>query len=153
MKRNFSFVYESTINFAQILNRRCVEAGVLTALALNCRINYVSRFDRKHYFYADLPVILNHFFVSGYSYRCRFRFQSGYQITQHSHPIANEGFLDFYVFEHTGGKQDFEPYKIRTKVLQVQLEQDSGKSLLDDKNNRTLIDLNRAGISFGEFEI
>ena len=40
----------------QVLNRRCVEAGVLTALALNCDINTVSRFDRKHYFYPDLPV-------------------------------------------------------------------------------------------------
>ena len=38
------------------LNRRCVEAGVLTALALNCHLNMVSKFDRKHYFYADLPV-------------------------------------------------------------------------------------------------
>lgn len=40
----------------QVLNRRCVEAGVLTALALDCRLNRVSLFDRKHYFYADLPV-------------------------------------------------------------------------------------------------
>lgn len=40
-----------------VLNRRCVEAGVLTALALNCRVNPISYFDRKHYFYADLPVI------------------------------------------------------------------------------------------------
>lgn len=39
-----------------VLNKRCVEAGVLTALAVNCRINPVSMFDRKHYFYADLPV-------------------------------------------------------------------------------------------------
>lgn len=39
-----------------VLNKHCVEAGVMTALALNCRINMVSRFDRKHYFYADMPV-------------------------------------------------------------------------------------------------
>lgn len=39
-----------------VLNKRCVEAGVLTALALNCNINAVSMFDRKHYFYADMPV-------------------------------------------------------------------------------------------------
>lgn len=39
-----------------VLNRRCVEAGVLTALALNCYVNPVSSFDRKHYFYADMPV-------------------------------------------------------------------------------------------------
>lgn len=39
-----------------VLNKYCVEAGVMTALALNCRINTVSRFDRKHYFYADMPV-------------------------------------------------------------------------------------------------
>lgn len=42
----------------QVLNRRCVEAGVLTALALSCRVNPVSVFDRKHYFYADLPVCI-----------------------------------------------------------------------------------------------
>lgn len=39
-----------------VLNKRCVEAGVLTALALNCKISPLSMFDRKHYFYADLPV-------------------------------------------------------------------------------------------------
>lgn len=39
-----------------VLNKRCVEAGVLTALALNCKINPLSMFDRKHYFYSDLPV-------------------------------------------------------------------------------------------------
>lgn len=42
-----------------VLNKRCVEAAVLTALALNCQINPISMFDRKHYFYADLPVSIN----------------------------------------------------------------------------------------------
>lgn len=40
-----------------MINKKCVEAGVLTALALSCKLNEVSLFDRKHYFYADLPVI------------------------------------------------------------------------------------------------
>ncbi len=59
------------------LNRRCVEAAATTALALGCRLNAVSRFDRKHYFYADLP--------------------AGYQITQQERPIARDGRLDFMV--------------------------------------------------------
>jgi len=41
---------------AQVINRGCVEAGILTALAINSNLNMVSKFDRKHYFYADLPV-------------------------------------------------------------------------------------------------
>lgn len=60
-----------------VLNRRCVEAAVLTAIALDCTINKVSTFDRKHYFYADLP--------------------AGYQITQQRAPIAQDGKLEFQV--------------------------------------------------------
>uniref|UniRef100_A0A1I8GH49 GatB_N domain-containing protein n=1 Tax=Macrostomum lignano TaxID=282301 RepID=A0A1I8GH49_9PLAT len=59
-----------------VLNQRCVELALKTALALNCRINDVSAFDRKHYFYADMP--------------------AGYQITQHFRPLANHGRLEFY---------------------------------------------------------
>lgn len=47
-----------------ILNKKCVEAAVLTAIALNCHVNSVSMFDRKHYFYADLPVSFSCFFFS-----------------------------------------------------------------------------------------
>ena len=82
----------------------------------------VSRFDRKHYFYADLP--------------------AGYQITQQAKPLANDGHLDFNVLKsstvsksHTG----------RVSITQLQLEQDSGKSLHDEERMLSLIDLNRAG--------
>lgn len=60
-----------------VLNRKCVELGVKTALALSCEVKPVSTFDRKHYFYADLP--------------------AGYQITQQRAPLAVDGVLDFQV--------------------------------------------------------
>ncbi|XP_077295257.1 glutamyl-tRNA(Gln) amidotransferase subunit B, mitochondrial [Arctopsyche grandis] len=106
-----------------VLNKRCVEAGVLAALALSCKINPVSSFDRKHYFYADLP--------------------SGYQITQQRSPIAQDGFLQFQV--HTPGVNK-PPYTKISKIKQIQLEQDSGKSLHDENLHMSLVDLNRAGI-------
>lgn len=61
-----------------VLNRKCVELGIMTALALSCRVNEVSTFDRKHYFYADLP--------------------TGYQITQQRAPLASDGVINFQVF-------------------------------------------------------
>lgn len=60
-----------------VLNRKCVELGIMTALALSCKVNEVSTFDRKHYFYADLP--------------------TGYQITQQRNPLANDGVINFQV--------------------------------------------------------
>ncbi|KAF4528977.1 hypothetical protein B566_EDAN017355 [Ephemera danica] len=107
------------------LNRRCVEAAVLTALALDCRINPVSFFDRKHYFYADLP--------------------AGYQITQQRAALAYYGELKFQVF--TPGSV---PYTCVSKLKQLQLEQDSGKSLHDTVEGRSLVDLNRAGVPLME---
>ncbi|CAG2059838.1 unnamed protein product, partial [Timema podura] len=89
-----------------VLNRRCVEAGIITALALSCKINSVSMFDRKHYFYADLP--------------------AGYQITQQRAPLAQGGQLQFQVF--TPGIHK-EPYSKTSHIHQLQLEQDSGRSL------------------------
>ncbi|XP_067617484.1 glutamyl-tRNA(Gln) amidotransferase subunit B, mitochondrial [Eurosta solidaginis] len=103
-----------------VLNRKCVELGIKTAAALGCRINEMSMFDRKHYFYADLPV--------------------GYQITQQRAALANNGELIFPVI--VPGKK---PYYKKTRLLQLQLEQDSGKSLHDDVLKRSLVDLNRAG--------
>ncbi|XP_043287532.1 glutamyl-tRNA(Gln) amidotransferase subunit B, mitochondrial [Venturia canescens] len=110
-----------------VLNRRCVEAGVLTALALSCNLNEISLFDRKHYFYADLP--------------------AGYQITQQRQPLAVDGTFNFRVY--TPGIHK-EPYLKSSKIKQIQLEQDSGKSLHDDLLKKSLIDLNRAGIPLME---
>ncbi|XP_037942362.1 glutamyl-tRNA(Gln) amidotransferase subunit B, mitochondrial [Teleopsis dalmanni] len=109
-----------------VLNRKCVEYGVKTALALKCCLNEISMFDRKHYFYADLP--------------------AGYQITQQRSALANNGKITFPVL--VPGKKVY--YKT-ARLLQLQLEQDSGKSLHDDILKRSLIDLNRAGLPLIEF--
>ncbi|KAI9576957.1 hypothetical protein GQX74_014324 [Glossina fuscipes] len=108
-----------------VLNRKCVESGIKTALALNCQVNEVSMFDRKHYFYADLP--------------------NGYQITQQRSALANNGQITFPVI--VPGKKIY--YKT-VRLLQLQLEQDSGKSLHDEELKRSLIDLNRAGLPLME---
>lgn len=103
-----------------VLNRRCVEAAVAAALALNCRLRPVSSFDRKHYFYADMP--------------------AGYQITQQRSPIATDGYLDFFVYS-----ADHAPVPSRLRIERIQIEMDSGKTMHDLANHRSLVDLNRAG--------
>eukprot|EP00069_Balaena_mysticetus_P011539 bmy_07159T0 len=128
----------------QVLNRRCVEAAVMTGLALDCHINRKSLFDRKHYFYADLPfpaltyrrVTLAHICV-----------QAGYQITQQRLPIAVNGSLAYSVCV---GKRWSQIVTRTVRVKQIQLEQDSGKSLHDNLRSQTLIDLNRAGVGLLE---
>ncbi|XP_045522791.1 glutamyl-tRNA(Gln) amidotransferase subunit B, mitochondrial isoform X6 [Pieris brassicae] len=105
-----------------VLNRKCVELGVLAALAFSCRVNEVSTFDRKHYFYADLP--------------------AGYQITQQRAPLANDGVINFQVYTPGVHKK---PYNKSSMIKQIQLEQDSGKSLHDIELKQSLVDLNRAG--------
>ncbi|KAH0510758.1 Glutamyl-tRNA(Gln) amidotransferase subunit B, mitochondrial [Microtus ochrogaster] len=111
----------------QVLNRRCVEAAVMTGLALNCHINRKSLFDRKHYFYADLP--------------------AGYQITQQRLPIATNGHLTYNIYIR---KKQSQVTTKTVRIKQIQLEQDSGKSLHDDLRSQTLIDLNRAGVGLLE---
>ena len=104
-----------------VVNRRCVEAAVMTGLALNAEINLVSIFDRKNYFYPDLPL--------------------GYQISQFSDPIVGKGWLD--VETETGGPK-------RIGVTRLHLEQDAGKSVHDRDPYRTFVDLNRAGVGLME---
>lgn len=109
-----------------VINRRCVEAAVVTSLALGCKISLDSRFDRKHYFYADMP--------------------AGYQITQHFHPIARNGKLEYVVVPKVAeGAEEADPVQRSIRIIQVQIEQDSGKSIHDAVNGVSLIDLNRAG--------
>ncbi|KAL1778310.1 hypothetical protein HispidOSU_029106 [Sigmodon hispidus] len=122
-----SFFDASLPGTLPVLNRRCVEAAVMTGLALNCHINKKSLFDRKHYFYSDLP--------------------AGYQITQQRLPIAVNGHL---TYNSCIGKKRSQVTTKTVRIKQIQLEQDSGKSLHDDLRALTLIDLNRAGVGLLE---
>uniref|UniRef100_A0A8V0XVC4 Glutamyl-tRNA(Gln) amidotransferase subunit B, mitochondrial n=1 Tax=Gallus gallus TaxID=9031 RepID=A0A8V0XVC4_CHICK len=122
-----SFFDASLPGTLPVLNRRCVEAAVMTGLALNCTINKKSLFDRKHYFYADLP--------------------AGYQITQQRVPIAVNGSLSYSLCIDNKMSQMVTK---TVRIKQIQLEQDSGKSLHDDARSQTLVDLNRAGVGLME---
>ena len=104
-----------------VLNGECVRQAVRTGLALDAEIHRVSRFDRKNYFYADLP--------------------QGYQISQLYHPIVGEGHLDI--------EPDGEP-PVRIGIERLHLEQDAGKSVHDGHATMTFVDLNRSGCALME---
>lgn len=122
-----SFFDASTPGTLPVINEKAVELAVKAGLALNCQVNPVSTFDRKHYFYADLP--------------------AGYQITQQRRPIASSGYLDVAILKSSTVRQT---YFKRSNIIQLQLEQDSGKSLHDEDAGVSLIDLNRCGIGLIE---
>ncbi len=104
-----------------VINAKAVEQAVRTGLGLNAKINLVSIFDRKNYFYPDLP--------------------QGYQISQYLDPIVGEGKIEI----------DLEDGSSRTiGITRLHLEQDAGKSIHDQDPRRTLIDLNRAGCALME---
>ncbi|KAI9139181.1 Aspartyl/glutamyl-tRNA amidotransferase subunit B [Paraphysoderma sedebokerense] len=107
------------------LNEEAVTLALRTAIALNARINKVSWFDRKHYFYPDLP--------------------GGYQITQKYAPLASDGFIKLSSFELPELQKD-----LVVRIEQIQLEQDTGKSYHDVHPEYSLIDLNRAGMGLME---
>ncbi|MFT8484301.1 Asp-tRNA(Asn)/Glu-tRNA(Gln) amidotransferase subunit GatB [Gluconobacter oxydans] len=104
-----------------VLNQECVAQAVRTGLGLNAQINLFSRFDRKNYFYADLP--------------------TGYQISQFAHPIVGEGKV--LVDLADGSTREI-------GVTRLHLEQDAGKSIHDQDPTRSFIDLNRAGVALME---
>ncbi|KAF1806279.1 GatB/GatE catalytic domain-containing protein [Mucor lusitanicus] len=105
------------------LNKKAVEMAVKTALALQGQVQHRSTFDRKHYFYPDLP--------------------QGYQITQQREPISRGGFI--MLTENDGASTP-----IKVGIHQLQIEQDTGKSLHDMRPGETLLDLNRAGTGLME---
>ena len=104
-----------------VINGKCVEQAVRTGLGLKAEINLTSVFDRKNYFYADLP--------------------SGYQISQFKHPIVGKGEILLDLADGTS----------RTVgITRLHLEQDAGKSMHDQSPNETYVDLNRAGVALME---
>ncbi len=104
-----------------VINRHCVEQAVKTGLGLEAKINLKSHFDRKNYFYPDLP--------------------QGYQISQFKDPIVGEGVV---IVEHDDGST------FNVRIERLHLEQDAGKSLHDQDPNSTYVDLNRAGTALME---
>jgi aspartyl-tRNA(Asn)/glutamyl-tRNA(Gln) amidotransferase subunit B len=104
-----------------VINEVCVRQAVRTGLGLNARINLRSVFDRKNYFYPDLP--------------------QGYQISQYKSPIVGEGEV---VVELAGGES------VTVGIERLHLEQDAGKSLHDQNPSMSLVDLNRSGVALME---
>ncbi len=104
-----------------VINEECVRQAVRTGLGLNARINSKSVFDRKNYFYPDLP--------------------QGYQISQYKSPIVGEG-------EVAVDMPDGET--VRVGIERLHLEQDAGKFLHDQHATMSLVDLNRAGVALME---
>ncbi len=101
-------------------NKAAFEKAVKLALALNCSINQSTKFDRKNYFYPDLP--------------------KGYQISQYDKPIGYEGFVEI---ELDGDSK-------RIRIQRVHLEEDTGKSTHSDNGDETYLDYNKSGVALAE---
>jgi aspartyl-tRNA(Asn)/glutamyl-tRNA(Gln) amidotransferase subunit B len=116
-----SFVDAGFPGMLPVINRECVAQAVRTGLGLNAEINLWSRFDRKNYFYADLP--------------------QGYQISQFAHPIVGTGAVEITLGDGTTKT---------IGITRLHLEQDAGKSLHDQHPTKSFIDLNRSGVALME---
>ena len=116
-----SFIDAGFPGMLPVINRECVAQAVRTGLGLNAKINLWSRFDRKNYFYADLP--------------------QGYQISQFAHPIVGEGAVEITLAD--GSTKTI-------GITRLHLEQDAGKSLHDQHPTKSFIDLNRSGVALME---
>ena len=106
-------------------NKECIRQAVRTGLAINAEINRWSRFDRKNYFYADLP--------------------QGYQISQLYHPLVGEGYLDIDADAKAGIAE-----AKRIGIERIHVEQDAGKLMHDQHPTRSYVDLNRSGVALME---
>jgi len=103
-----------------VINEECLRQAIRTGLGLNARINLKSVFDRKNYFYPDLP--------------------QGYQISQYKSPVVGEGVVTI----------DTPDGPVEVGIERLHLEQDAGKSLHDQHATMSLVDLNRAGVALME---
>ncbi|MEM9287100.1 MAG: Asp-tRNA(Asn)/Glu-tRNA(Gln) amidotransferase subunit GatB [Pseudomonadota bacterium] len=118
---NVSLVDAAMPGMLPVINSECVRQAVRTGLAIGAEINSWSRFDRKNYFYADLP--------------------QGYQISQYKHPIVGEGAIEV----------DLGEGETKTiGIERLHLEQDAGKSMHDQHPSMTFVDLNRSGVALME---
>jgi len=117
---NVSFVDAAMPGMLPVINEECVRQAVRTGLGLKAAINKRSVFDRKNYFYPDLP--------------------QGYQISQFKDPIVGEGLI--YL--------DVDGERIEIGVERLHLEQDAGKSIHDQHPNMSFVDLNRSGVALME---
>ncbi|BBU55712.1 MULTISPECIES: Asp-tRNA(Asn)/Glu-tRNA(Gln) amidotransferase subunit GatB [Mameliella] len=118
---NVSFVDAAMPGMLPVINEYCIEQAVRTGLGLKADINLVSAFDRKNYFYPDLP--------------------QGYQISQLYHPLVGEGEIIV----------DMEPGIARkVRVERIHVEQDAGKSIHDMDPHMSFVDLNRTGVALME---
>ena len=118
---NVSLVDAAMPGMLPVINRECVYQAIRTGLGLNAQINLRSVFDRKNYFYADLP--------------------QGYQISQFKDPIVGEGSLRIVMSD--GSSRDI-------GIERLHLEQDAGKSMHDQHPSKSYIDLNRTGVALME---
>jgi len=116
-----SFVDAAMPGMLPVINEYCVEQAVRTGLGLNAKVNRFSVFDRKNYFYPDLP--------------------PGYQISQYKQPLVGEGTISIDL--PNGSTRE-------VGIERLHLEQDAGKSLHDQDPRRTFVDLNRAGVALME---
>lgn len=99
-----------------MLNKKVVDYAILAGLATNCTINEQSTFDRKHYFYPDLP--------------------KNFQITQQAEPICTDGFVTIRLSDNTTKN---------INLIRIHIEEDAGKNIHSSHSNESFVDLNRAG--------
>jgi aspartyl-tRNA(Asn)/glutamyl-tRNA(Gln) amidotransferase subunit B len=116
-----SYVDAGMPGMLPVINRKCVEQAVRTGLGLKAKINLTSVFDRKNYFYPDLP--------------------PGYQISQYKNPIVGEGEV---LIDLKDGET------ARVGIERLHMEQDAGKLLHDQHPDHSYVDLNRAGVALME---
>ena len=123
---NVSLVDAAMPGMLPVINEECVRQAVRTGLGLNAQINRKSVFDRKNYFYPDLP--------------------QGYQISQFKQPIVGEGVVTVSVGPDRQGQYE----DVEIGVERLHLEQDAGKSIHDQHPTLSYVDLNRSGVALME---